>query len=516
MPRIVSVWLERWPIRRLLIAQSRSPDCAEPVDPGQPLVLSIDAPGGPRIAALNEAAEEAGLAAGEHLADARSKVRFLQVRALDAAADRAALERLALWATRYTPSVAIWGEDNGSDGLFLDVTGATHLCGGEAGLLADLERRLAGFGLAVRLALADTPGAGWALARFGPSPALVPSGEEAAALRDLPVQALRLDQAARTTLRRLGLKRIGDCLDKPRASLGRRFGAGLLCRIDQALGRAPEPIDPLSPPPAYGAARLLLEPIATQDAIVVTATALMAELVPALAQDDRGVRSFRLGLYRVDGAVTKLDFGLAQPTRDVAHVRRLIRLRLDHLAESIDAGFGFEAVRFSVTAAERLADRQTAFGASVGDAGGEPARLADVLRQKLGPRGVRRLWPVKSYIPERAVRAGIGDEAPAWPRDEAPLRPPLLLPKAEPADDVVAVVPDGPPQRFRWRRTLHRVRHAQGPERFAPEWWRARHHLPTRDYYIVEDEAGRRFWLFREGLYGRDARSRWFVHGLFP
>src|SRR4051812_47015563 len=170
MPRILSVWLERWPIRRFLLAQDRNPPFGAPVDPAKPFVFSVDASGGPRIAALNEAAEAQGVAAGEGLADARAKAATLQIRALDAAADAAALRRLALWATRYTPSVAPWNAENGADGLFLEVAGAAHLLGGEAGLVADLQRRLAGFGLPARLALADTPGAGWALARFGASP----------------------------------------------------------------------------------------------------------------------------------------------------------------------------------------------------------------------------------------------------------------------------------------------------------------------------------------------------------
>ncbi len=166
MSRIVSVWLPRWPILRFLASQAQNPSDT-PVDPQAPFVLAVTGSGGPRIAALNAAAEAAGLRLGEPLADARAKAGQVQTRAIDAAGDDAALRRLALWATRYTPTASPWNEDNGVDGFFLDIAGAAHLFGGEERLLADLSFRLQdNFGLPARLAVADTPGMAWALARF--------------------------------------------------------------------------------------------------------------------------------------------------------------------------------------------------------------------------------------------------------------------------------------------------------------------------------------------------------------
>src|SRR5262245_45320446 len=232
MPRIVSVWLPRWPIRRFLAAQP--PASASPVDPDRPFVLTIEAAGGPRIAALNEAAAEEGLAVRDLLTDARAKVTTLQVRPAEPIADDAALRRLALWATRYTPTVSPWSEENGADGFFLDVAGASHLFGGEEMLLADLISRLDRFGLPARLAIADTAGAAWALSRFYPDDVVIlPSGQEAEALAPLPVAALRLSLDTCTTLRRLGFKRVGALIDKPRAPFAARFEAELLTRLDQ-------------------------------------------------------------------------------------------------------------------------------------------------------------------------------------------------------------------------------------------------------------------------------------------
>jgi protein ImuB len=519
MSRIVSVWLQRWPIFRALAAQAKKPS-SKPVDPDRPFVLAVVATGGPRIAALNAAAEDLGLATGDLLADARAKAEFLQVRDADPAADDAALRRLALWATRYTPTASPWGEDNGADGFFLDIAGAAHLFGGEEKLLADLAAKLRkNFGLPARLAVADTPGAAWALSRFHKTPSFVlPSGQEAAALAPLPIAALRLAPDTRATLRRLGFKTVGSLLDKPRAPFAARFPIALLRRVDQALGRIDEPLVPVVTPPVYHALRYLIEPIFTHDAIIAHANRLMATLVHVLTRDDVGARGLRLCLYNVDGAVETIDIGLTLPTRNVSHVARLIALKLEALAATCDAGFGFEAIGLAVICAEPMPARQTEL-TSVTDDGDRTERCAsliDALRQRLGPNSVRRFEPVASHLPERAeVLPPIDGEASAWPDPEQKPRPLLLLPHAEPAD-VTALIPDGPPRRFSWRGVTYDVTGAQGPERIAGEWWRHREPKPTRDYYLVEDSGGHRFWLFREGLYGRETTAaRWFVHGLF-
>src|SRR5579862_5917894 len=364
MSRIVSVWLPRWPIVRALAAQVKHPSSKQ-VDPDSPFVLTVAGSGGPRIAALNAAAEVAGLTTGELLADARAKAGFLQVRDADPAADDTALRRLALWATRYTPTASplcrdLWGEANGADGFFLDIAGAAHLFGGEEKLLADLAARLRkNFGLPARLAIADTPGAAWALSRFHKTPSLVlPSGQEAAALAPLAIAALRLEPETRSHLRRLGFKTIGSLLDKPRAPFAARFPADLLRRVDQALGRIEEPLIPIVAPPVYHTLRYLIEPLLTQEAIVALASRLMQTLAQVLTRDDVGARGLRLSLYNVDGAVETIDIALTLPSRNVAHLMRLIDLKLEKLAAAEDAGFGFEAVGLAVTRAERMAARQ--------------------------------------------------------------------------------------------------------------------------------------------------------------
>lgn len=457
---------------------------------------------------------------GDILADARAKIGRIQVRPADPAADDAALRRLALWATRYTPAVACWGEANGADGFFLDVTGAAHLFGGEEALLADLMRRLSNFSLPARLAVADTPGAAWALSRYHSAPAVIaPPGMEAQATAPLPVEGLRLTHDTSTTLRRLGFKRIGALTGAPRAPFAARFETELLRRLDQALGHAAEPLDFVVPPPVYHSTRYLLEPVFTAAAVVRIATRLMQDIVHALTRDGAGARDLRLSLYRLDGDTTLVDLRLTRPTHDASHVARLLALKLERIAPDIDAGFGFETLDLAVVRAEPMPDRQAELIADAGTSSyaEQYAALIDRLRQKLGPRSVRRLTPVESHLPERAeAPVGAIGETPNWPTpDDARPRPLILLTKAERLDDVLATVPDSPPWRFRWRGALHKVAQAQGPERIAGEWWRDGVQ-PTRDYYLVEDEDGHRFWLYRAGLYGRETTTaQWFLHGLF-
>jgi protein ImuB len=611
MSRIVSVWLPRWPIKRFLAAQAISP-AGKPIDPERPFVLAIPATGGLRIAAMNEAAEASGIVIGDPVADARAKADHLQVHAADGAADDTALRRLALWATRYTPTASPWAEENGADGFFLDIEGAAHLFGGEENLLADLAERLDRFGLPARLAIAETAGVAWALSHFEADPqSILPAGDEAAALAVMPIEALRLSGDTRALLRRLGFKSVGVLLDKPRAPFAARFADELLRRLDQALGRRDEPLIPVAAPPVYLSLTYLLEPIVSQQAIIARACRLMHNLVHVLIRDDVGARALRLSLYGVDGTVEAIDIGLTAPTRSVPHVARLIDLKLETLTATHDGGFGFEAIGLAVTRAEPMPARQLesnidrhpevlAQRASKGDdlnnsngilRGPRYTRapqdddiekgvaLIDALRQRLGPDRVRQFeafprhipecaetlteindamsslrangsgpkWPARwqaprsnsSTLPSPASGGGLGrgldcfvaiaprnDEAANWSNEEK-ARPLLLLPHAEPTE-VTALIPEGPPRRFRWRGVTYDITGAQGPERIADEWWRAPPPYPlpqagegkgggrTRDYYLVEDGEGRRFWLYREGLYGREtATPRWFVHGLF-
>jgi protein ImuB len=479
------------------------------------MVVVASVSGGWRILAIDARAKALGVVPDELLADVRARIGTLDIREADPGADREALTKLAHWAACFSPYIAPWKQETDSTeyGLTLDIEGCAHLFGGEDGLARRLRERLQRFGLTARVAIASTIGAAHALSRFGAQEiAIVPAGEEGGALAPLPVSALRIAKAQAASLHRLGLKRIGDVAHLARAPLAQRFGAGFVERLDQALGRMPEPFSPLLPLIAYRAQAVLAEPICTQDHILVLVRRLADDLTPALLRDGKGARALRLTLYRVDGATKEISLQMAAASRDGAHIVQLFSLRLDALAEEYDAGFGFEAARLDVTAWDALPAAQEALVAERKD--DRFSLLVDRLGSRLGLENLVRLRPEDTHIPERAVVFAPARDAPDWSDVECPSRPLLMLPAAEPAE-VTALLPEGPPRQFRWRGVRYAVAHAEGPERLRPEWWRRQARPRTRDYYTVEDEAGHRFWLYREERMDAEITPRWFVHGVF-
>jgi protein ImuB len=469
-----------------------------------------------RIVAADARALECGLAPGLTLADARARVPELAVAEEDRAADRALLEEVAEWCDRYTPLVGL----DGADGVMLDVTGCAHLFGGEAGLRTEAEARLARFGLSVRTAIAGTPDAARAVSRFTRG-GIVRAGRDGAAVRPLPVAALGLDAERLTVLARAGLKTVADLADRPRAPLAARFGREIIDRLARTLGEVDHPISPRRPVPALLAERRFPEPIARTEDVVAVLARLAGELARALERRGEGGRRFEASVFRTDGAVRRIAVSTAKAMRDPAALTRLFSERLDALADPLDPGFGFDMVRLSALTAEDIAPAQPRLD---GGAGGEEtvAELVDRLGARLGAARILCFLPKDSHIPERAARfapavSNLEVEA-QWDmpaQGEPPLRPLRMFDPPEPVE-TLAEVPDGPPLRFRWRRVLYEIARAEGPERIAPEWWREAEAGRTRDYYRVEDTQGRRFWLFREGLYERETtHPRWFLHGLF-
>lgn len=465
------------------------------------------------IVAADAAAQALGLHPGLTVAHACARVPDLRVVEADPAADAADLARLAGWCLqRYSPIVAV----DPPAGLFIDVTGATHLRGGEAALLADLLTHLEQTGVAARAALADTAAAAHAVARFaaaGPI-TVVPPGGSADALAPLPIAALRLPRAVCDELRRLGLERIGQLMAMPRAPLAHRFGAPVLLRLDEALGRAAEPIDPLIPAELPAVRRVFAEPIATPEQLQRVIPLLTDALCRQLDDRSLGARRLDLVFHRLDHYPQSLRIGTSRPSRDPWHLARLLLMKL----ETIDPGCGVEVVTLTASLAEPLVPLQLASAVGGIEASLHLAELVDRLGNRLGPGRVYRLAPVESDIPERSLRR-VPALAPAtgatWPA--ALPRPARLLMPPEPVE-AVALLPDQPPALFVWRRVRHRVRAADGPERVYGEWWRsAAETALVRDYFCVEDQAGGRFWLFRssDGFDPAPAAWRWYVHGLF-
>jgi protein ImuB len=440
------------------------------------------------------------------LADARALVPGLEVAEADPEADRAALGKFAEWCTLYTP----WTATDGEDGLILNITGCAHLFGGEESLVSDLTLRLKRLGYTTRAAVGDTLGAAWAWAHFGEGGIVAP-GHTRTALKSLPIAALRLPVETVDRLERLGLKRISDLIDMPRAPLAARFGDLLLRRLDQALGLEDEPISPREPVTPWRSRIAFAEPIGRLEDLQRGVRGLLDELCTLLKAPKLGARRLELRLYRVDGTTQRFAVGTSRPVRDPAHLMRLFSERL----EEADPGFGIEVMVLGATDTERFREDQLDLESQKAGAEEELARLIDRLQNRLGARSIVRAAPFDSHIPERAVTV-VPATAPPGSADwmaEQP-RPVRLLPSPEPIE-AVAPVPDDPPLSFRWRRVHHRVTKAEGPERIAPEWWRRGETKRSRDYYWIEDTEGRRFWVYRDGAYQPDKTPRWYLHGLF-
>ncbi len=541
MKRVVSVWSPDWPIT---VWMRRETHDARPPPDGAPFALVERGPRGLTLSALNPAARAVGLRTGQSHADARAILPTLASAPAEPEADLEALRRLALWAERFSPLVSVDVRAPGQEGLLIDMTGGAHLFGGEAALLADIRRRLTTAGIPARLAIADTAAAAWALARFAvPSAAepdaiapdaiapdaIAPVGRAREALAALPVEGLGLEADALVLLKRFGLKRIGDLYALPRAGLARRFrgpaGLRVVERLDQALGVLGEAMTPERPAPLYRVWTAFAEPVIDHQGVGFYLPGLARGLCEQLRRDGRGARRLVLTGFRVDGRVTRIDAGLSAPAAAPEHLVRLLREKgLEHL----DLGFGVDALMLSADKAEAMGARQLDMAQAPGADRREshdPSQLSaliDRLQARLGEGAVRRPRARESWIPERGeiwVPAE-PDPPPAGFVADRP-RPILLLERPEPVE-TLADVPDGAPARFIWRRVTHRVIKAEGPERLSAEWWRADAGAPrparTRDYYRVEDDQGRRYWLYREGLYARqdaDLAPVWWLHGVF-
>jgi protein ImuB len=493
--------------------------CAK--SPDAPVVFVAKAKNALRIAAVDVRARAMGLAPGLTLADARAREPGLVIVPMDEAADRHWLDRLAHRCTRWSPTIIVMPPD----AICIDIAGGEHLFGGEDGVMAEVEAKMAEAQVAVRLACAATPEGAHALARF----ALLPVTDEEAALRALPVAALGLASQALLGLQRAGLTTLGAVTARSSSSIAARFGIEAVTALDRILGKVRGGIVPLPHSAPLRFERRFAEPVAHQASIAAALSALLDEAMVRLAERGLGGRRFRLMLYRSDGAKQILDIETGRPTRDPAMVLRLFDERADVLNDPLDPGFGYDSMMLAVPAAEALEAEQHSFERE-GQADIALTALIDRLSTRLGPGWVQRLVPHDSHIPEQAQLAfpAIYARAPGrWlapTPGEPPLRPLFLFDPPQPVD-VIAEVPDGPPHRFRWKRKLHEVRLYEGPERIATEWWRRKggEHAGrgglTRDYYRIEDAFGRRYWIFRHGLYDEKPDPRhgpkWYMHGLF-
>lgn len=476
--------------------------------------------------ALDEAAIRAGLSIGLPLANARAICPELTVYDADPAADAKTLNDIADWCDRFTPLVAL----DPPYGLFLDITGCAHLFGGERALLQIATNALTRRGFAVSAAIAGTSIAARTLTRHT-SGKIVTAGEEAHAVGPLPVAALGAGEAVTTGLRRAGLKTIGDVAARAPHEISARFSSAFTTLLSHALGQGDAPISPRKPLPDYIVEKRFAEPVATDTVITLTLQNLARTLVTAMDRQGKGARQLEAIFFRTDGAVRSIAVEAGRPVTRPEMIDRLFRERLESLNDPLDPGFGFDLIRLAAGRTEIVVQQQRDLDASVHD-NDEISALIDRIAARIGGKRVVVHLPMESHIPERSALAVPAQHhlaaatAAAWPErivGEPPLRPLRLFDRPELINVPFATVPDGPPHQFTWRRAQHEVVRVEGPERIAMEWWKQDGQALTRDYFRVEDAAGQRFWIFRDGLYeselrdeaGKPIPAKWYVHGLF-
>jgi protein ImuB len=497
MNRYVAIWFRHLKTDRMV---RRKPELKN-----TPFVLAAPEHGRMMIKAANEAAQAKGIDTGMVVADCRAIFPTLQV--FDDKPGTAAklLHALAEWCLRYTPMVSV----DEPEGLILDVSGCTHLWGGEQPYLNDLHSKLTGYGYDIRIAIADTVGTAWAISRFGASTAIVASGNQLEALMPLPAAALRLETPILVRLEKLGLNQIKSFIAMPRKALRRRFGESILIRLDQALGITHEVIQHIELVTPYQERLPCLEPIRTATGIEIALKKLLEKLCARLAKEEKGLRKCIMKGYRVDGIVQQIEIGTSRPSRNVVHLFKLFELKI----ATITPALGIEVFTIEATIVEAISAQQDAlWNFAEGGNGTAIGELLDRIAGKLGIHAIHRYLPDEHYWPERSVKlASSLSETPqtAW-RADLP-RPIHLLPEPE-TIEVTVPMPDYPPVLFRYKGELHNVSKADGPERIEQEWWQAKGLY--RDYYCVEDKHGSRYWLFRLGSYDT-CDPKWFIHGFF-
>jgi len=496
--RFVSIWFRHlktdWFIRR------------QPLLKDMPFVLASPDHGRMVITATNSIAEKEGIYTGMVVADARAIISSIQVLDDKPGLTTKLLTGIAEWCIRFSPAVAI-DEPNG---LILDVSGCAHLWGDEKNYLTDIYKRIEQFGYDIKIAVADTIGSAWANARFGKGSPIIEHNQQTETLLSFPPAALRIEPNAVERLQKLGLRQVKDFISMPRPSLRRRFGQQLLQRIDQAMGYEEEWIMAVQPIEPFEERLPCLEPIVTAKGIEIALERLLDTLCQRLQQEGKGLRLAILRGYRVDGKIETIEIGTNRPSHNTKHLFKLFELKID----SIEPALGIELFTLIAGKVEDVAVTQEKLWENTGGLDDmELSELLDRIEGKVGANHIHRYVPDEHYWPERSFKlaASINEKITTpWKVDKP--RPLQMLFKPQPIE-VTAPIPDYPPMMFRYKGKLHKIIKADGPERIEQEWWlqEGQH----RDYYAVEDEEGKRYWLFRSGHYDAAKTYQWFIHGFF-
>ncbi|HLT87743.1 MAG TPA: DNA polymerase Y family protein [Sphingobacterium sp.] len=471
-----------------------------------PFVFAMPMRGRMCVSAINPLAAQLGVVSNMAVADARAAIPKLTVLQDKPQRKEKLLKAMGLWCMRYTPMVSV----DTADFLTLDITGCAHLWGGEEAYLQEIHLQLKQKGYEVRIGIASTIGAAWAIARYGQHGTIIPEDTQQQALSMMPIACLRLESNLLERLKKLGFRTVASVMQIPPQVLKRRFGEDLTKRVAQALGKKEEFIIPLKPVIPYAERLPCLEPIKTAKGIEIAIEKLLDMLCKRLMGEGKGLRNAKLSCYRVDGKVKSIEIGTNRPSAHAKHLLSLFKEKIPTIAP----GWGIEVFVLEAPKVEDAIAAQELLWNGEGSLDNDAlAELLDRFKGRDGTCCINRFLPDEHYWPERSIRLAVSlteKRTTAWRMDRP--RPTRLLNPPHPIE-VSAPIPDYPPMLFRYKGEVHLIKKADGPERIECEWWieQGEH----RDYYYVEDDQGRRYWLFRLGHYQGDRSANWYLHGFF-
>ncbi|MZR32335.1 Y-family DNA polymerase [Sneathiella litorea] len=499
MQRIICIWFPFLESERLI---RQNHDLAL-----KPFALIMREANRAFISALSRNAENMGFAPGMSLADVRAAAPDMLYYDADPMQDIRCLQGLLRWASRFTPRVSRGGGHN----LYLDITGASHLFGGEDTLLDTLETQLKNFGFTARLALADSKAAVWGFAHFGKSKSNITAKILQEAANDLPVEALRLSYASTALCQRLGIRKIEDLVVLPRVALTKRIGLEGINRLDRFFGRSPEVTEFARHRKRLIEEAQFFDPLATNAGVEAALEELLEKLCQRLSGMQQGIRKARLQLERVDHETMSFFIQLTRPSIDVNLLKRLFL----HHFEQIDVGFGIDRLILIAEQAAPLSFHQLSLeNTKTQNREQDKERLINELSNMVGYRYIHRFFPADSHIPERAFSreaALYASRSQRWISSSGK-RPLRILKKP-----VSVLLSDGiekrAPETVFWHGHKCHLTPLSGPERIEPDWWRDDPDWRNgpRDYWWAKTHFGALFWLYRvsDGM-----KTQWFVHGL--
>ena len=499
------------------------------------------------ICCVSHTAKQAGILTNMSVADAQAILPTCHFRSYDHIAVKNWLSRVGEWAWRYTPVVGI---DLKSLGIWMNVTGATHLVGGVCAMCDALQTEFNQISVSVQIAAAPTYGAAWAFAHFSEFVGItnflqnrpIIMCHERTTLRKklgiLPVAALRISEDIEAGLKQVGLEQICQLSNISAISLTTRFGSDLVQRLGQIIGDVRELQQPLTLPTPIMASKNYLTPLLGVEAIQKMISDLLDIICNQLAQRHLLTRHIVIAVQRIDSTIIRRTVSLSRPSRSESLLHRLTA----HLAADIDVEFGIEHSWIEAKKLSTGLPVNQVFDSTLRKDDSKDT-LIDYLTARIGQNKVRQLQPVDSWQPEAAQRLALAQKntiqqnasdsgnLPCWQlQDQTDMldstnlisfssRPLSLLAPAVPLD-VIALLPDHPPSMIRWRKQNWQICQATGPERIGPSWWlqstqASKYSDKTRDYYWLETHSGERLWVYREGLAERGESVEWFLHGFF-